>query len=104
MCPYQDPANYTLDIVNENGAVVDSTGTKEACTATIETFTTRIVTSQSYMVRLTITQRHFIKQALLNISVPKFGKINLRVNKHKLCASVMHAQSWPCETPSASSV
>ena len=76
VCPYQDPANYTLDIVNENGAVVDSTGTKEAlCNATIETFTTGIVASQSYTVRLVITQPHFNEQARNNIiSVPEFGK------------------------------
>lgn len=85
VCAYQDPANYTLDIVNENNEIVDSTGTKEACTATTETFTVGIDASQSYTARLMITQRHFIKHTVLNTVIPKFGK-----RTHKMTAAHEH--------------
>lgn len=74
MCGYQDPANYTLDLVNESGQVADSTGPKEACRVAVETFTTGIIASQHYVVRVIITQRDFTGQVLLNVTVTDIGK------------------------------
>ena len=71
MCEYQDPTNYTLSIVDENGRVVDSTGSRVAPMDGIimENFSIGINANQRYSAMLLIRNYH-----LTNITGIDIGK------------------------------
>ena len=83
VCSYQVPPNYTLNVVNEHGQLVDTTGPRSDCSVSQEFFTTGISGGGRYVVWLVIIQRHFTRQMQLNATVPEISKSTVTLKTHQ---------------------